>query len=86
MATPVTPVGDLWPGGPQRPPDPPAEPKPLPDLIRLKRDGGRLSKQDIRSFVRAVVAGSAQGAQIGVWAAWALLGTPRHPTTSLGPG
>ncbi|XP_016067135.1 PREDICTED: thymidine phosphorylase [Miniopterus natalensis] len=72
MATPVTPgspaltpVGALSRGGPQCLPDPPPEPKQLPELIRQKRDGGRLSAEDIRSFVRAVVDGSAQGAQIG---------------------
>lgn len=56
---------DLSEGGPRGPGDPPPEPKPLPELIRLKRDGGRLSEGDIESFVRAVVDGSAQGPQIG---------------------
>ncbi|XP_045043192.2 thymidine phosphorylase isoform X2 [Desmodus rotundus] len=72
MATPVTsgppaptPAGDLSWGGPRSPPDTPPEPKQLPELIRLKRDGGRLSEGDIKGFVRAVVDGSAQGAQIG---------------------
>ncbi|KAF5928241.1 hypothetical protein HPG69_014846 [Diceros bicornis minor] len=75
MAAPVTPgpsaspapvaPGDLSGGGSRGPPDPPPEPKQLPELIRLKRDGGRLSEADIRDFVRAVVDGSAQGAQIG---------------------
>ncbi|XP_023381205.1 thymidine phosphorylase isoform X1 [Pteropus vampyrus] len=74
MAAPVTPgspapipvaPGDLSRGGPRGPPDLPAEPKQLPELIRLKRDGGRLSEGDIRGFVSAVVDGSAQGAQIG---------------------
>lgn len=79
MATPGAPApstltpaagGDLWPGGSQWPPDPPPpEPQQLPELIRRKRDGGRLSEGDIRSFVRAVVDGSAQGAQIGAWGA-----------------
>ncbi|XP_004438112.1 PREDICTED: thymidine phosphorylase isoform X2 [Ceratotherium simum simum] len=75
MAAPVTPgpsaspapvaPDDLSGGGSRGPPDPPPEPKQLPELIRLKRDGGRLSEADIRGFVRAVVDGSAQGAQIG---------------------
>lgn len=74
MAAPVTPgplapipvaPGDPSGGGPQGPPDTPPEPKQLPELIRLKRDGGRLSEGDIRGFVRAVVDGSAQGVQIG---------------------
>ncbi|ELK07503.1 Thymidine phosphorylase [Pteropus alecto] len=74
MAAPVTPgslapipvaPGDLSRGGSRGPPDLPAEPKQLPELIRLKRDGGRLSEGDIRGFVSAVVDGSAQGAQIG---------------------
>lgn len=69
MAAPATP-GPLTPvplsgGGPQGPPDTRAEPKQLPELIRLKRDGGRLSEGDIRGFVRAVVDGSAQGVHIG---------------------
>lgn len=41
------------------------EPKKLPELIRLKRDGGHLSEADIRDFVQAVVDGSAQDTQIG---------------------
>ncbi|XP_070455449.1 thymidine phosphorylase isoform X3 [Equus przewalskii] len=61
---PVAP-GDLSEGGSRGPPDLPPEPKQLPELIRLKRDGGRLSDVDIRGFVRAVVDGSAHGAQIG---------------------
>ncbi|XP_037371032.1 thymidine phosphorylase [Talpa occidentalis] len=44
---------------------PPPERTQLPELIRRKRDGGRLSEGHIRAFVRAVVDGSAQGAQIG---------------------
>lgn len=59
--------GDLSWGGLQGPPDTPPEPKQLPELIRLKRDGDRLSEGDIRGFVRAVVDGSAQGVQIGTW-------------------
>lgn len=74
MAAPVTPgspaptpvaPGALSQGGPRGPPDSPPEPKQLPELIRLKRDGGRLSEGDIRGFVSAVVNGSAQGTQIG---------------------
>ncbi|XP_032972267.1 thymidine phosphorylase isoform X2 [Rhinolophus ferrumequinum] len=74
MAAPVTPghltpnpvaPGDLSWGGLRGPPDTPPEPKQLPELIRLKRDGDRLSEGDIRGFVRAVVDGSAQGVQIG---------------------
>ncbi|XP_008571982.1 PREDICTED: thymidine phosphorylase [Galeopterus variegatus] len=72
MAAPGTPAppapvapGDLSEGGSRGPPDPLPEPKQLPELIRLKRDGGRLSEGDIRDFVRAVVDGTAQGAQIG---------------------
>ncbi|XP_007519484.2 thymidine phosphorylase [Erinaceus europaeus] len=64
MATPVVP-GDLSAGGSWGGPDPRPEPKQLPELIRLKRDGSRLSEGDIQAFVRAVVDGSAQGAQIG---------------------
>lgn len=45
------------------------EPKQLPELIRLKRDGGHLSEADIRDFVHAVMDGSAQDTQIGVWQA-----------------
>ncbi|XP_066214879.1 thymidine phosphorylase isoform X3 [Saccopteryx leptura] len=60
-----TSVCDLSLGEPRGSTDSPPEPKQLPELIRLKRDGGRLSKGDIRGFVRAVVDGSAQGAQIG---------------------
>lgn len=45
------------------------EPKKLPELIRLKRDGGHLSEADIRDFVQAVMDGSAQDTQIGVWQA-----------------
>ncbi|XP_021494608.1 thymidine phosphorylase [Meriones unguiculatus] len=37
----------------------------LPELIRLKRDGGHLSKADIRHFVHALMDGSAQDTQIG---------------------
>lgn len=66
MATPVVP-GDLSAGGSWGGPDPRPEPKQLPELIRLKRDGSRLSEGDIQAFVRAVVDGSAQGAQIGAW-------------------
>lgn len=60
-------TGDLSWGGLQGPPDTPPEPKQLPELIRLKRDGDRLSEGDIRGFVCAVVEGSAQGVQIGTW-------------------
>ncbi|KAL2775403.1 thymidine phosphorylase isoform 2, partial [Daubentonia madagascariensis] len=62
--TPVAP-DDLTREGSQGLSDPPSEPKQLPELIRVKRDGGRLSEADIRGFVDAVVNGSAQGAQIG---------------------
>ncbi|XP_015980800.2 thymidine phosphorylase isoform X5 [Rousettus aegyptiacus] len=74
MAAPATPgspaptpaaPGKLSQGAPRGPPGPPPEPKQLPELIRLKRDGGRLSEGDIRGFVSAVVNGSAQGTQIG---------------------
>ncbi|XP_038197208.1 thymidine phosphorylase [Arvicola amphibius] len=41
------------------------EPKKLPELIRLKRDGGHLSEADIRDFVQAVMDGSAQDTQVG---------------------
>lgn len=41
------------------------EAKQLPELIRMKRDGGRLSEADIRGFVQAVVDGRAQDTQIG---------------------
>nr|XP_012289789.1 thymidine phosphorylase isoform X1 [Aotus nancymaae] len=57
--------GDLSREGTQGLPDPSPEPKQLPELIRMKRDGGRLSEADIRGFVAAVVNGSAQGTQIG---------------------
>ncbi|XP_017743586.1 thymidine phosphorylase [Rhinopithecus roxellana] len=57
--------GDLSGEGSQGLPDPSPEPKQLPELIRMKRDGGRLSEADIRGFVAAVVNGSAQGVQIG---------------------
>uniref|UniRef100_H0WDT6 Thymidine phosphorylase n=1 Tax=Cavia porcellus TaxID=10141 RepID=H0WDT6_CAVPO len=53
------------PGGGRGPPDGAARPKQLPELIRKKRDGERLSEEDIRAFVRAVVDGSAQDTQIG---------------------
>ncbi|XP_004610837.1 thymidine phosphorylase isoform X2 [Sorex araneus] len=52
-------------GGSRGPGDSSPGPRPLPELIRLKRDGGRLSEGDILSFVRAVVDGSAQGPQVG---------------------
>ncbi|XP_017360425.1 thymidine phosphorylase isoform X1 [Cebus imitator] len=57
--------GDLSGEGTQGLTDPSPEPKQLPELIRVKRDGGRLSEADIRGFVAAVVNGSAQGTQIG---------------------
>lgn len=41
------------------------EPRQLPELIRLKRDGGHLSEADIRNFVHAVMDGRAQDTQIG---------------------
>ncbi|ELW49007.1 Thymidine phosphorylase [Tupaia chinensis] len=62
--TPVAP-SDFSGGGPWGPPAASPEPRQLPELIRMKRDGLRLSKGDIRAFVRAVVDGSAQGPQIG---------------------
>ncbi|XP_045411273.1 thymidine phosphorylase [Lemur catta] len=75
MAAPATPgaqappapvaPGDLSGEGSRGLPDAPSEPKQLPQLIRIKRDGGRLSEADIRGFVDAVVNGRAQGAQIG---------------------
>ncbi|XP_014446739.1 thymidine phosphorylase isoform X1 [Tupaia chinensis] len=75
MAAPVTPgtpallapvaPSDFSGGGPWGPPAASPEPRQLPELIRMKRDGLRLSKGDIRAFVRAVVDGSAQGPQIG---------------------
>ncbi|CAO2601250.1 Thymidine phosphorylase [Lemmus lemmus] len=58
MAVPGTPPPST-PGGRGR------EPKKLPELIRLKRDGGHLSEADIRDFVQAVMDGSAQDTQIG---------------------
>lgn len=63
--TPVKP-GDGLRGGRGAPPDPMPGAKQIPELIRRKRDGGRLSEEDIRGFVSAVVEGSAQGAQIGM--------------------
>ncbi|NXF14042.1 TYPH phosphorylase, partial [Smithornis capensis] len=39
--------------------------KPLPTLIRKKRDGERLEDAEIRSFVRGVTEGTAQQGQIG---------------------
>lgn len=45
------------------------EPRQLPELIRLKRDGGHLSEADIRNFVNATMDGRAQDTQIGVWEA-----------------
>uniref|UniRef100_F7HIG3 Thymidine phosphorylase n=1 Tax=Callithrix jacchus TaxID=9483 RepID=F7HIG3_CALJA len=57
--------GDLSGEGTQGLPNLSLEPKQLPELIRMKRDGGRLSEADIRGFVAAVVNGSAQGTQIG---------------------
>lgn len=63
-------------------PPPPAsvggsgEPRQLPELIRLKRDGGHLSEADIRNFVHAVMDGRAQDTQIGVWEA---LTRPQYP-------
>nr|BAG51886.1 unnamed protein product [Homo sapiens]BAG60851.1 unnamed protein product [Homo sapiens] len=91
--------GDFSGEGSQGLPDPSPEPKQLPELIRMKRDGGRLSEADIRGFVAAVVNGSAQGAQIGAWGGlgvpdpdWEVsprdfgsLGVRRCPTTSTGP-
>ncbi|KAM6216528.1 thymidine phosphorylase [Rhynchocyon petersi] len=67
MAVPGTPrpLGVFAGGGSQAPADALPEPKQLSELIRLKRDGSRLSEAAIRGFVRAVVDGSAQGAQIG---------------------
>jgi thymidine phosphorylase len=75
MASPPTPVvpGSHSGGGSGGSPDPLTQSKQLPELIRKKRDGGRLSEADIRDFVLAVVNGSAQGTQIGVWGR---LGTP----------
>ncbi|XP_020036742.1 thymidine phosphorylase [Castor canadensis] len=67
MASPPTPVvpGSHSGGGSGGSPDPLTQSKQLPELIRKKRDGGRLSEADIRDFVLAVVNGSAQGTQIG---------------------
>ncbi|KAM5289344.1 thymidine phosphorylase [Ctenodactylus gundi] len=65
LQAPRTPASGDLPGGEGRGPDALPEPKQLPELIRRKRDGGRLSEEDIRGFVGAVVDGSAQGAQIG---------------------
>lgn len=45
------------------------EPRQLPELIRLKRDGRHLSEADIRNFVHSVMDGRAQDTQIGVWEA-----------------
>ncbi|EHB03474.1 Thymidine phosphorylase [Heterocephalus glaber] len=58
-------LGGLFGVGGRGPPDPAPEPKQLPELIRRKRDGERLSEEDIRHFVHAVVEGSAQDTQIG---------------------
>uniref|UniRef100_A0A8C6EPV5 Thymidine phosphorylase n=1 Tax=Marmota marmota marmota TaxID=9994 RepID=A0A8C6EPV5_MARMA len=62
--TPIAP-GDGLLGGRGGPPDSMPGAKQLPVLIRRKRDGGRLSEEDIKGFISAVVEGSAQGAQIG---------------------
>ncbi|XP_013366964.1 PREDICTED: thymidine phosphorylase [Chinchilla lanigera] len=64
-AAPPPAPGGLSGAGGWGPPDPAPEPKQLPELIRRKRDGERLSEEDIRDFVRAVVDGSAQDTQIG---------------------
>ncbi|XP_019064485.1 thymidine phosphorylase [Fukomys damarensis] len=65
-SSPPTPApGGVLRGGGWEPLDPTPEPKQLPELIRRKRDGERLSEEDIRHFVRAVVDGSAQDTQIG---------------------
>ncbi|XP_069909235.1 thymidine phosphorylase isoform X1 [Oryctolagus cuniculus] len=67
MTTPETPgaPGDPAAGGGGGPAEAPPEPRQLPELIRTKRDGGRLTEADIGGFVRAVVDRSAQDAQIG---------------------
>ncbi|XP_004380142.1 thymidine phosphorylase [Trichechus manatus latirostris] len=78
------PPGVLAGGGSQGPANPAPGPKQLPELIRLKRDGSRLSEADIRAFVRAVVDGSAQGVQIGAMLmAIRLRGMDLEETTAL---
>ncbi|KAG3290658.1 thymidine phosphorylase, transcript variant X2 [Ictidomys tridecemlineatus] len=62
--TPIAP-GDGLLGGRGGLPDSMPGAKQLPVLIRRKRDGGRLSEEDIKGFISAVVEGSAQGTQIG---------------------
>lgn len=37
----------------------------FPELIRRKRDGGQLSKQEIGAFMRGITSGSIQEGQIG---------------------
>lgn len=51
----------------------------LPELIRLKRNGGHLSEADIRNFVHALMDGRAQDTQIGVWEALTRPGPPTAP-------
>lgn len=58
MAAPGTPPPSASGGGG-------GEPRQLPELIRLKRDGGHLREADIRNFVHAVIDGRAQDTQIG---------------------
>ncbi|XP_049740738.1 thymidine phosphorylase-like isoform X7 [Elephas maximus indicus] len=78
------PPGLLAGGGSQGPANPAPEPKQVPELIRLKRDGSRLSEADIRGFVRAVVDGSAQAVQIGAMLmAIRLRGMDLEETTAL---
>ncbi|XP_053440092.1 thymidine phosphorylase isoform X3 [Nycticebus coucang] len=82
--TPETPgpvmPGDLSGEGSRGLPETQPEPKQIPELIRIKRDGGRLSQADIRGFVGAVVDGSAQGAQIGAWGISRMGGQAQMPS------
>lgn len=58
---------------------------PLPqEIIRLKRDGGRLSAEDVSAFVGGVVSGAVTEAQLGAFAmaAW-LNGLDREETVAL---
>jgi thymidine phosphorylase len=59
--------------------------EPLPqEIIRLKRDGGRLSTNAIEAFISGVVSGSVTDAQLGAFAmaAW-LKGLDREETVAL---
>ena len=50
----------------------------VPDLLRIKRDGGELSEEQIGELVTGIADGSVSDAQVGAFAMAIVFGAPKH--------